>query len=241
MKRAMQTSLVLALLAPGAAIATNFDIASGFTATALRSAEEQVSCRHLQVRYRQRAQALETFAETSPNLGTAAGTGQLKDYVRQRAAYPVDSLYNETVYRLRYPIPAGEMLEAVRSSQSRAAWGTGLFEHQNPNGGFERIHYRILPGTDGAGAELEFDVRAADVCLAKRFELVFFAGCPLERIRFDPCDYEHGTCSEPGHWESDPFVVQWWKCESSSTLNFDLSPLEASLGRRSGRIGGEQP
>lgn len=220
--RTLITGVWFTLLLVAKANAENLPVTSGFQFEALQAQADQMSCRHLALRTGQTVANLQTFATVQSELSQASISGELSAYIRQRNGYPVEQLLKEPVYRIRYSIPDEVLAQRLNQSQTTALWGVGSFEVQNPNGAFNNIHYQASHPTANA-LQLELDVTAADVCVGRRFEVVFFSGCPLEVIRFE---------TDEGPWESPAFVTQWWKCENSTTLSFDLSTLAQTLGKR---------
>jgi hypothetical protein len=206
----------------GSAHAEKMPIDSGFEFEALQKKSDQMSCRHLMLRTGQTFTNLDTFASVQKELSQASIQGELSSFIRQRNGYPVDLLLREPVYRVRYPVQDPGLAATLNRAQTTAVWGVGFFEPQNPNGGFTQTHYQVTH-TNAGLPEIEFDVRAADVCVGQRYEVILFSGCPLEIIRFE---------TDEGPWESPAFVTQWWKCQNSTTLSFDLSRLAQDLGNR---------
>ena len=220
--KALTTLAWFALSTLSSANAEKVQIDSGFEYVALQKKSEQMSCRHLMLRSGQTLVSLETFASVQTELTEASTQGQLSSFIRQRNGYPVDQLMKEPVYRIHYLIQNPVLDSVLKESQTTSLWGVGFFEQQNPNGVFTQTYYRATP-TEKGQSLIEFDVRAADVCVGQRLEVIFFSGCPLEVVRFE---------TDEGPWESPAVVTQWWKCNQSTTLSFDLSKLSQELGNR---------
>ena len=159
---------------------------------------------------------------------------QLKAYIEfLEAAHKVKNheILNQRTHHISYVTSSTDENTWIQESENTALISNDYFDFQLANGGHRFKNLSIRKNSNGSH-KIDFDITQLDLCVNQSVELLFFSDCPLERVRFDTCNYVDGVCTGQPYWESKAFVLEFKSCKKKNILKFDLSELAKKHGVR---------
>ena len=199
------------------------NVKKGYGSVPYQKASERMSCRHMRLRN----ESLTHFSDWLLKLHKPATDyrhfQEFRSYLNSRNQYSISDLRKERTYRISYPVFDAELIRVIDQSE-HVVFSNGFdLDSRDPNGGFSFSGLKVEQSGDSR--VLSFDISGVESCFSKKAEVIFFTQCPIEKIRFDTCEYQNGECIGKPYWESEPFVVDWWNCGQKQVFEFDFESI----------------